>query len=264
MGQLLVITQEMDRRADNHFDRCEHNSWTSEMQNAFLNPSFSFGLAIAFACATAVAHAGGTQNTLKFGYGHIGFNTTSGDLTGPAGTTPAGIQADLKDTSTLALIYERNLSDRWSIVLQAGTPPVVKIVGAGNGAALGEVGTARAWFPAVMAQYTFDGPWGTQPYVGAGLNYTFYTDEQVRSAYTDAFGGSSSTAKLKSSWGHVLKIGIGFPLGRNWVIDASYSRYGISTTATVTTATPGVGEIVRTVDVRADPDVVGLMLGYRF
>ena len=234
------------------------------MRNAVLNHAFSFGLAVAFACATADAHAGGTENTLKFGYAHIGFNTASGDLTGPAGTTPAGVQADLKDATTLGLVYERNLSGPWSIVLQAGTPPVVKIVGAGNGAALGQVGKTRAWFPAVLAQYTFDGPWGTQPYVGAGLNYTFYTDEQVSPAYTSAFGGSSSTAKLKSSWGHVLKIGMGFPLGRNWVIDASYSRYGISTTATVTTATPGVGEIVRTVDVRADPDVVGLMLGYRF
>ena len=61
-----------------------------------------------------------------------------------------------------------------------------------------------------------------------------------------------------------MKIGMGFPLSRNWVIDAAYSRYGIRTTATITTATPGVGDIVRTVDVRSDPDVVGLLLGYRF
>jgi outer membrane protein len=137
-------------------------------------------------------------------------------------------------------------------------------VGAGNGAPLGRVGTTRAWFPAVLAQYTVVGPWGTQPYVGAGFNYTFYTDEQVSPAYTVAFGGSSSTAKLKSSWGPVVKIGVGFPMGRNWVIDAAYSRYGIRTTATVTTTTPGIGDIVRTVDVRSDPDVFGLVLGYRF
>lgn len=234
------------------------------MQHAYLNNALSFGLAIALACATAAAHAVGTENTLKVGYAHIGFNTMSGDLTGPAGTTPPGIQADLNGATTLALVYERNLSGPWSIALQVGTPPVVRMVGAGNGAALGQVGTTRAWFPAVLVHYTFDGPWGTQPYVGAGLNYTFYTDGRVSPAYTGAFGGSSSTARLKSSWGHVLKIGIGFPLGRNWVIDAAYSRYGISTTASITTATPEVGGIVRTVDVRADPDVVGIMLGYRF
>jgi outer membrane protein len=141
---------------------------------------------------------------------------------------------------------------------------VVKIVGAGNGAALGQVGTTRAWFPAVLAQYTFDGPLGIQPYVGAGLNYTFYTDGQVRSAYTSAFGGTSSTAKMSSSWGYVLKVGMGFPLSQNWVIDAAYCRYSIRTTATITTATPGVGDITRTLDVRADPDIVALTLGYRF
>ncbi len=234
------------------------------MRHAHLNPALGLGLAIALAGATAGAHAGGAENTLKVGYAHIGFNTSSGDLTGPAGTTPPGIRADLNDADTLALVYERNLSGPWSVVLQAGTPPVVKIVGAGNAAALGQVGTTRAWFPAVLAHYTFDGPGGLQPYVGAGVNYTFYTDETVSPAYTGAFGGSSSTARMKSSWGHVLKIGMAFPLGRDWVIDAAYSRYGIKTTATITTATPGVGDIVRSVDVRSDPDVFGLMLGYRF
>jgi outer membrane protein len=234
------------------------------VRNTHATPALSLGLAFALASATAAAHAGESENTLKVGYAHIGFNTKSGDLAGPAGTTPPGVQADLNDAATLALVYERKLSGPWSFVLQMGTPPVVKIVGAGNGAALGQVGTTRAWFPAVLAHYTFDGPWGTQPYVGAGVNYTFHTDGQVSPAYTAAFAGSSSTAKLKSSWGPVLKIGVGFPLGRNWVIDAAYSRYVIRTTATVTTATPGFGDIVRTVDVRADPDVVGLMLGYRF
>lgn len=234
------------------------------MQHAQLNHALISGIAIALVYATADAHADGTENTLKVGYAHIGFNTWSGDLTGPAGSTPPGIQADLNDAATLALVYERKLSGPWSVVLQAGTPPLVKLVGAGNGAALGQVGTTRAWFPAVLAHYTFDGPWGTQPYLGAGVNYTFYTDGQVSPAYTTAFGGSGSTAKLKSSWGHVLKIGMGFPLGGNWVIDAAYSRYGISTTGSIATATPGVGDIVRTVDVRSDPDVVGLMLGYRF
>ena len=236
------------------------------MQHTCLTHAFGLGLgfATALTCVSADANAADDENTLKVGYAHIGFNATSGDLIGPPGSTPPGVQADLNNASTLALVYERHLSGPWSVVLQVGTPPVVRMVGAGNGAALGEVGTTRAWFPAVLVHYTFDGPWGTQPYVGAGLNHTVYTDGQVSPAYTNAFGGSSSTAKLKSSWGPVLKVGIGFSLGRDWVIDAAYSRYGIRTTATITTATPGFGDVVRTIDVRSDPDVIGLMLGYRF
>jgi outer membrane protein len=234
------------------------------MHPAHLNHTRDFGLALALVCAAFGAHADGAENTLKLGYAHIGFNTTSGELTGPVGTTPPGVKADLNSASTLALVYERALSGPWSVALQAGTPPKVKMVGAGAAAALGQVGTTLAWFPAVLAHYTFDGPWGTQPYLGAGINHTFYTDGEVSPAYTAAFGGTSSTAKLKSSWGHVLKVGLGFPLGPNWVLDAAYSRYGIRTTASITTATPGFGDIVRSVDVRSDPDVVGLTLGYRF
>jgi outer membrane protein len=234
------------------------------MQPTHLNDALSFGFTVALACAAANAYADDTENTIKVGYAHIGFHTESGNLSGPIGTTPPGIQTDLKDARTLALVYERHLQGPWSIVIQTGAPPVVKMVGAGSGAALGDVGTARAWFPAVLTHYTFTGPWGTQPYVGAGLNYTFYTGGRVSSAYTDAFNGTTSTAKLKSSWGHVLKIGIAFPLGQDWVLDAAYSRYGIRTTATIVTATSGFGEITRRINVRSDPGVMGLMLGYKF
>ncbi len=234
------------------------------MQRAALNTALSLGLAVGLVCAPACANAGDADNTLKVGYAHIGFNTKSADLTGPAGTTPPGVQAGLNNTATMALVYERNISGPWCFVLQGGTPPVVKIFGAGNAAALGEVGTTRAWFPAFLGQYAFEGPWGSQPYVGAGVNYTFYTEGWVKAAYTGAFGGTGSTAKLTSSWGPVLKVGIGFPLGRTWVIDAAYSRYSIHTTATITTDTPGVGAIARSVGIRSDPDVVALIVGHRF
>lgn len=224
------------------------------------------GLCIALALASGMAHAqpGDKENSLQIGYAHIGFNTKSGDLTGPPGTTPPGVKADLKDASTLAVVYERHISGPWSLVFQVGAPPVIKIMGAGTAAALGQVGEARAWFPALLGQYTFDGPWGTRPYVAAGVNYTTYTGEEVRNNFTGAFGGTSSTADLKSSWGYVAKVGVSFPINRDWFVDASYSKYGIRTTATVTTATPGFGNIVRTVDVKADPGVIGLTVGYKF
>ncbi|MCC7123474.1 MAG: OmpW family protein [Acidobacteria bacterium] len=224
-------------------------------------------LLAALGCATVSAHAAGDdehKNKVSLGYAHVGFNVKSGDVTGPAGTTPPGVQADLKDTRTLALVYERRLSGPWSVVLQAGAPPEVEMIGAGAGAALGAVGTTRAWFPAVLGQYTFKGPWGTEPYVGAGANYTFYSGEQVKPVYTTAFSGTASTAALDSSWGHVVKVGVGIPLGERALIDVTYAHYGISTTASITTATPGFGDIARTVDVKANPGVIGLLVGFRF
>jgi outer membrane protein len=57
---------------------------------------------------------------LKIGYAGITFNTQSGELMGPFGTTPPGIHADLHNARTLSLIYERRISGPWSVVVQAG------------------------------------------------------------------------------------------------------------------------------------------------
>lgn len=226
--------------------------------------AFAAGLTLAFGSIGAHAQSEDAVNTLKIGYAGIYFNTNSGDLNGPPGTTPSGIQADLRDARTMSLIYERRISGPWSVVVQAGAPPVIQVDGAGTGAALGSVGTARAWFPAVLATYTFIGLSGIRPYVGAGVNYAFFTDRQVSAAYTAAFGGTGSSATLKDSWGPVVKLGAEFSIGKNWVLDVGYSRYWIETTATLTTTTPGVGDIARTINVKADPDAFGLAVGYRF
>ena len=96
------------------------------------------------------------------------------------------------------------------------------------------------------------------------MNYAFFTDRQVSAAYTGAFGGTSSSATLKDSWGPVVKLGAELSIAKNWVLDVGYARYWIKTTATLTTTTPGLGDIARTIDVKADPGVFGLAVGYRF
>lgn len=204
------------------------------------------------------------QNTLKIGYAGIHFRTNSGDLTGPPGTTPPGVQAEIKDAKTLALVYERKISGPWSFALQMGVPPTIRFNGAGAGAALGEVGSAKAWFPSALVTYSLTESYGVRPYVGAGLNYTYFNKGRISPAYNNAFGGLSSTATLKSSIGPVAKLGIEIPIADNWVIDFAYSRYWLKTTATVVTATPGVGNIERKVDVKFTADVFGAVVGYRF
>lgn len=220
-------------------------------------------VAAALAGAACHAAAGGGAG-LKLGHAHIAFNTRSGELSGPPGSTPPGVRADIADTRTLALVLDLPLDDQWGMLLQLGTPPVVHFSGAGTGAALGAVGSARAWFPALLARWQ-PAPWGAlQPYVAAGLNHTFFTDNRITPAYTAAFGGSASRSRLKSSQGLVLKLGAEWRLAEDWGLDLAYARYGIRSTATVSTTTPGLGEVVRTLDVKADPDVFSLMLGYRF
>lgn len=232
--------------------------------NNHLDTLFAAALFAALGCGSAQAQSSEKVNTFKFGYAGVRFNTDSGELTGPPGTTPPGVTADVKNTQTVALVYERKVWDRWSIVAQLGLPPTIRMQGAGTGAALGEVGTARAYFPALLVSYSIDGLPGFQPYVGAGVNYTFFGSKQINPSYTAAFGGTSSSAELKASLGPVLKLGVEIPINRNWVIDLAYSRYWIRTSATIVTATPGLGNVERKIDLRANPDVFGLAIGYRF
>ncbi|HBO8809900.1 MULTISPECIES: OmpW/AlkL family protein [Pseudomonas] len=202
-------------------------------------------------------------NIVRIGYADIQFNTDSGDMTGMPGTTPDYVQATVRDSSTLALIYERRLSGPWSLVLQSGAPPVIDFDGAGSAAPLGKVGSARAWFPAVLIAYNFE-LFGLQPYVALGVNYTWFSEEKMTAAYTRAFGGTSSTSELDDSFGAVAKVGVEIPLADNWSAGFSYSRYWIDTTATIKTQTPGLGEVKRKIDVEADPDVYAFTIGYHF
>lgn len=209
-------------------------------------------------------------NTVKIGYAAQRFHTESQDLAGQgpaAGFTPPGIQVELRNNSLLSVSYERRLSDQWSVVFQAGVPPRLKIDGAGTVDGVGTIATARLWTPALLATYSFNNVSGIRPYAGAGVNYVFFTDEEVRTVYTSAFGGTRSTVKLKPSWGPVVKLGLEYSIARNWVIDLSYFHFWVKTTNTFTTVTPtpaGNVNLVRSGKVTADPDIFGLVVGYKF
>jgi outer membrane protein len=204
------------------------------------------------------------DSTVYAGAAAIRFNVDSTDLTGPAGTTPPGIKIDVDNASTLALVYTTSLGGDFSVSLLAGTPPKLRFKGAGNAAALGEVGSARTWFPAVTVDYSIGNFGGVRPFVGAGVNYATFTQAQVNSTFTSAFGGTSSSTKLKAGVGAVWRLGVDIPLSDKLVLQASAARYLIKTKADVTTETPGVGPITRSLTLRSDPDVFAVMLGYRF
>jgi outer membrane protein len=218
--------------------------------------------ACSLAAGTALAQT--APNTLEIGYVRALFNDSSGDLTGPPGTTPPGLKVQIDDLSTIGVVYSRRISGPWSLTFQVGAPSTVTFVGAGTGAPLGEAASARGWSPALLVGYTFDDVPGVKPYLAAGFNATWFNGEEASAAYTSALFGSSTSASFKSSFGPVAKVGFEVPLGASWLLDLSYAYYWIKTTATLTTVTPGLGSIVRQIDVTANPGSVSLNLGYRF
>jgi len=223
-----------------------------------------WGALVAAYCATANAQSGDTSSALKIGYVSINFRASSGELIGPLGTTPRDATAVIDSVRTATLVYEHRVSGPWSVVTQIGAPPTLQFKGAGSAAAVGQIGSAKAWFPAVLATYSFIGLETSRPYVGIGANYAFFTQRHASLAYNRAFGGTSSTVGLKSSLGAVAKLGIEIPISNRWMVDIAYSRYWINTTATIVTVTPGIGSIQREAGIKATPEAFGVSLGHRF
>ena len=204
------------------------------------------------------------KNVFRVGYAYLGVDVDSGDLAGPLGTTPPGLGIQIEDLDVLAISYERRLSSRLAIQLQAGIPPTLTAVGTGAAQSVGTVAKARIWFPTVMAIYTFADVPVIRPYVGVGVTYTFFTQVEASPAYTAALLGTSSSMELEDSWSPYVRIGFEYPFHEHWSLRAEYSSFRMKTTATVETQTPIFGAISRTVDIKDYPSIFGLSVGYSF
>jgi len=85
-----------------------------------------------------------------------------------------------------------------------------------------------------------------QPYVGAGINYTHFSDETLAMGELD----------LEDSWGAAGQIGIDLVVDDHWALNAAAWYLDIDTDASVNGAASGNVEI--------DPLVVMAGLSYRF
>lgn len=112
---------------------------------------------------------------------------------------------------------------------------------------LGSVGVLP---PTLTLQYHFL-PEGTfSPYVGAGLNYTFYYDEEPSRATVNSID-------YRNGVGYAFQVGMDYDIGDNWYINADVKKIFLNTDVHI-----NGGAI--TGDVDLDPWVFGLGVGYKF
>lgn len=187
-------------------------------------------------------------------------STVKVDRGGLAGTDLGG-KATMSSDTQLGLNFAYMLTDNIGIELLAATPfeHDVKIKGTALDAANGKLGTLKHLPPTLsVVYYPLDSKSVFQPYVGAGINYTWIYDEHV--------GSRASTAgfdnfRAKNSWGLAWQIGADYMLTDNLLINAQARYIDIDTTAYVDH--PGLGVRAK-VDVDVDPFVYMVGLGYKF
>jgi len=112
------------------------------------------------------------------------------------------------------------------------------------------VGSAKHLPPTVSLNYHFMPEATFDPYIGLGINYTFFWDESTRGAL------DGTRLSLSNSFGFALQAGADFNLSNNWLINASVRYIDISTRATLDGVSLG--------NVNIDPIVYSLNFGKRF
>lgn len=132
-------------------------------------------------------------------------------------------------------------------LIAAVTPHDVKAVGSAAGANV-DVGSAWLLPPTLTLQYHFTDFSMAKPYIGAGINYTHFFNEDA---------GSLNTVKYKDSFGGALQAGVDIPVQDNWYVNIDVKKVFINTTAKFN------GGAVRA-DVDIDPWLIGVGVGYKF
>tara|TARA_R110000868_G_scaffold331140_2_gene592118 strand:- start:95 stop:721 length:627 start_codon:yes stop_codon:yes gene_type:complete len=141
------------------------------------------------------------------------------------------------------------VQDNWALELILGvTPHDVTAVGT----LLGDVdlGSATLLPPTLTLQYHFNPEGQMRPYLGAGVNYTHFFNQ-------DLPGGSPLTSiNYDDSFGLAAQAGIDFALQDEWFLNVDVKYIDIQTDVTIN------GAINASVDI--NPLVVGVGFGRRF
>lgn len=123
--------------------------------------------------------------------------------------------------------------------------------------ALGDVIDSKVLPPTLTLQYHFLPDSTVRPYLGVGVNYTYFFDEEVAGTVLDS---PEAKVKLDSSWGLAAQAGVDIAINQDWFINMDVKYIDIDTEAHFS-ATP-VGSAKISADI--DPLVWGIGVGRRF
>lgn len=112
--------------------------------------------------------------------------------------------------------------------------------------------------PTLLLQYHFRPDADVRPYVGAGINYTYFFDEKVPNDSLVAAAGDD--IKLDSSWGLAVQAGVDVALNEDWFVNFDVKYIDIDTEAHFKDT--AVNRLRINADI--DPFVWGIGIGRRF
>lgn len=222
-------------------------------------------LALAIAAPLAHAHQAG-DIIVRAGAITVDPQESSSDIwVGALGMDVAGTKATLDSDTQLGLNFAYMLTNNIGIELLAATPfshdVGVKGMPGGFAGLNGKLGSLKHLPPTLsVVYYPLDASSAFQPYVGAGINYTWFFDTKLSS---EAEGKGFSGLDMKDSWGLAAQVGMDYMLTDNIMLNAQVRYIDIDTTGYVDNNAVAPGTRAK-VDIDVDPWVYMVGLGYKF
>jgi len=205
-------------------------------------------LALSAVAAATCSAALAQESIFKVGLTRYDTHARTSGVTGAG--IPAGASATTSDATTAIFNYEYMATPHFGVELVLGVPPKIKGYGSGSIDFLGELVSARNVAPTLLFNYHFGAPgdrW--RPYVGAGINYTHFTD--ISSPYP-------YKVDLSDSWGAAAEVGIDYWFDKRWGAFASVAALKVKSDLVAV----GANVLTATIDFR--PVVYSVGLSYRF
>lgn len=167
-----------------------------------------------------------------------------------------GVKVDSDTVPELDITYM--ITRNWGVELILGYSEHT-VTGEKNHAGLGDVIDAKVLPPTLTLQYHFLPDSNIRPYVGVGINYTHFFDEEV-AGILDTPG---SKVKLDDSWGLAAQAGVDVAINQDWFVNLDVKYIDIDTEAHFDNVLGGAVNRAR-INADIDPFVWGLGIGRRF
>ena len=158
----------------------------------------------------------------------------------------------VSNNTQLGLNLGYMLTDNIGVELLAATPFSHDI----SLGALGKIAETKHLPPTLVAQYYFGSADSKlRPYIGAGVNFTNFFDNE----FTNDLNGALTDLSLSNSWGLAAQVGLDYQINKSWLVNASVWYAQISTDVKFKLADAPV-----TIETDIDPWVYMVSVGYTF
>ncbi len=216
--------------------------------------------------ASALAYEAGDV-ILRVGSATVDPNPGSGYLYADGvQALPGDDLVDVSSNTQMGISVTYMATPNFGFELLASTPFNHDLSAKGDLAALGQtvgwdgkIGETTHLPPTLTLQWYPFASSSFQPYIGGGINFTWFYDEKLSSSFTDNLGSSDSQFSLSNSFGLAGVIGADLLFG-DFLLNVSAMYADINTEAVIKGT--ALGDLV--VDVDVNPWVYRVNLGYRF